>query len=196
VSAFTDASVSMCLPVLPYYPDQAIRKHFKTKALYLIISNTKQMIKKILVIIGLALSVTQLKAQSIDNLTSSFNTGHYYKIDGTRVESEIKLTCLAKFGTNPHNSIYIKGSDGKTDRLTTKEVSSFVIGADSFLIAKNIKHGEAELTEDFVHFDSVDGDITTVTHYTTTGNSTLNGLVLYVKKGVTYATLKAAQKAK
>lgn len=154
------------------------------------------MSKKILVIIGSIILQLQLDAQSIDNLTSTFHSGHYYKIDGTRVDSEIKLACLAKFGTNPHNSIYVKVGDGKPDRLTTKEVSSFVIGPDSFLIAKNIKHGEAELTEDFVHFDSVDGDITTVTHYTTTGNATINGLVLYVKKGVAYATLKAAQKAK
>jgi hypothetical protein len=154
------------------------------------------MSKKILIIIGLILLGLQLNAQTIDNLTSTFNAGHYYKIDGTRVDAEIKIACLAKFGTNPHNSIYVKGSDGKTDRLTTKEVKSFVIGADSFLIAKNIKHGEAELTEDFVHFDSAEGDITTVTHYTTTGNSTIVGLVLYVKKGVAYETLKAAQKAK
>lgn len=151
---------------------------------------------KVLVIIGLTLVGLQLNAQSIDNLASTFNAGHYYKIDGARVDCEIKLACKAKFGTNPHNSIYVKGSDGKEDRLTTKEVSSFVIGPDSFIIAKNIKHGEAELTEDFVHFDSVEGDITIATHYTTTGNATITGLVLYVKKGVAYETLKAAQKAK
>lgn len=148
-------------------------------------------------IIALTVLFTQLYAQSnIDNLASTFNPGHYYKIDGSRVDCDIKLACLAKFGTNPHNSIYVKGNDGKSDRLTTKEVNSFVIGTDSFFVAKNIKHGESELTNDFVHFDSVDGDITTATHYTTTGNSTIVGLVLYVKKGVAYSTLKAAQKEK
>ena len=151
--------------------------------------------KKILIVIGLILFAARLNAQSIDNLTAGFNAGHYYKIDGSRVDCEIKLACLAKFGTGSHNSIYVKAGD-KTDRLTTKEISSFVIGSDSFFVAKNVKHGESELTEDFVHFDSMDGDITVATHYTTTGNAKLTGLVLYVKKGVAYETLKSAQKAK
>lgn len=153
--------------------------------------------KHLLLLISLLFIGVQVKAQSFDHLTSSFNTGHYYKSDGTRVNGEIKIICAAKFGTLPHNSFYFKAGDGNQEKYTTKDVIAFVIGTDSFIVVKNIEHGEAKLPEDFVHVDGVEGDITTVTHYTTTGNEGEKvGLTLYVKKGIAYTSLKAAQKAK
>lgn len=153
--------------------------------------------KNYLFLISFILGGTQLHAQSFDKLTQAFNPGHYYKIDGSRVDGEIKIICGAKFGTLPHNSFYFKGTDGKQEKFMTKDATSFVIGTDSFIVAKNIEHGEAKLTDDFVHVDGMEGDITIVTHYTTTGaEGEKIGLTLYVKKGIAYNSLKAAQKAK
>ncbi len=156
--------------------------------------------KTIIFIFGSFLMTGLIKAQSFENLMSTFNVGHYYTWQGDKKGGMIKVLCQAKFGTLPHNSFYFKvGDDGKQDRLTTKEAQSFVIGKDSFIVIRNIKHGDAELVEDFAHVDAVDGDITTVTHYTITGgggDAKADGLTLYIKKGFTYTTLKAAQKAK
>jgi hypothetical protein len=157
-------------------------------------------IKMSILIVGAFLLTTWINAQSIDQLTTQFNPGYYYTWPGDRKIGEIKVLCQAKFGTLPHNSFYFKvGDNGKQDRLTTKDAMAFVIGTDSFIVIRNIKHGEHELPEDYAHVDKVDGDITTVTHYTTlggSGNGNLDGLTLYIKKGFTYTSLKAAQKAK
>lgn len=153
--------------------------------------------KKILLCQGLMLIGLMLHAQTFDQLTASFHSGHYYKTDGSRVEGEIKIACNAKFGTVPHNSFYFKVGDGKQERYTTKDATCFVVGADSFIVVKNVEHGDAKIPEDFVHVDSQDGEVTIVTHYTTGGNEFEKvGLTLYVKKGIAYNTLKAAQKAK
>lgn len=142
-----------------------------------------------------------LKAQvSIEALTSKFNAGHYYTWQGDKKGGQIKMLCQPKFGTLPHNSFYFRvGDNGNQDRKTTADAMAFVIGTDSFIVIRNIKHGEHELTEDFAHVDAVDGDVTTVTHFTTTGSGVdlkADGLTLYIKKGFTYTSKKAAEKAK
>jgi hypothetical protein len=153
-----------------------------------------------ILMLGSFLLTGLINAQSVEQYTTQFTPGHYYTWQSDKKGGEIKLLCQAKFGTLPHNSFYFKvGDNGKQDRLTTKDAMAFVIGKDSFIVIRNIKHGEHELPEDFAHVDKVDGDITTVTHYTTVGgggNGTLDGLTLYIKKGFTYTSLKAAQKAK
>jgi hypothetical protein len=162
-------------------------------------TKTGQIMKNILIIVFVLLG-SQLKAQSIDQLTTQFNAGHYYTWQSDKKGGQIKLLCQAKFGTLPHNSFYFKvGDDGKQDRLTTKDAMAFVIGKDSFIVIRNIKHGEHELPEDYAHVDAVEGDITIVTHYTGTGSGIdlkLDGLTLYIKKGFTYTSMEKAKKAK
>jgi hypothetical protein len=140
-----------------------------------------------------------INAQAIAEYTHKFNTGYYYTWQNDKKGGEIKLICQAKFGTLPHNSFYFKKGEAAQDRITTKDAMAFVIGTDSFIVIRNIKHGEHDLPEDFAHVDAVEGDITTVTHYTGTGSGVdlkLDGLTLYIKKGFTYTSKKAAEKAK
>ncbi len=155
--------------------------------------------KKLFLVSVLLLTCSIGRTQLMENLTSKFSQGYFYTWQGDKKAGEIKVICVAKFGTLPHNSFYFKVGDGKQDRKTTADAMSFVIGTDSFIVVRNIKHGEHELTEDFAHVDAVEGDITTVTHYTIAGgggDAKADGLTLYVKKGFTYTSKKAAEKAK
>src|SRR5688500_2751888 len=156
--------------------------------------------KTILLIFASFLLACTIEAQSYENLMSKFNVGHYYTWQGDKKSGMIQVLCVPKFGTLSHNSFYFKvGENGNQDRKTTADAMAFVIGTDSFIVIRNIKHGEHEITEDFAHVDAVDGDVTTVTHYTTTGSGLdlkAVGLTLYIKKGFTYTTKKAAEKAK
>lgn len=101
-----------------------------------------------------------------------FIEGHYYTHDGQRIAGLIHHSYMARFSSSPDNYIEFKATpEAKEQKLTTKEVRSFVAGNDSFIIVKNFAiNGFAYYDEDFVKVVK-SGRINLYLHYSTVTGS-------------------------
>lgn len=70
-----------------------------------------------------------------------FLSGHYYTKEGKKIEGLIKYNraTFSAFGSKASSIKYKASSDDKPIKLTAEDITSFVIGADSFAIIKNFK---------------------------------------------------------
>lgn len=75
------------------------------------------------------------------SLGERFASGHYYTKEGNKIEGLIKFNraTFSAFGSKPSSIKFKASSDAKTVKLTADDITSFVIGADSFAIIRNFK---------------------------------------------------------
>jgi uncharacterized beta-barrel protein YwiB (DUF1934 family) len=101
----------------------------------------------------------------------TYTQGAYYTHEGQRIEGLIQHNYFARFSDGPDNYINFKEtSDSKKKKLTTKEVKSFVIGSDSFVIIKHFTiNSFAYYEEDFVKIIKT-GNLNLYLHYSTGGS--------------------------
>lgn len=102
------------------------------------------------------------------SFSQTYTPGVYYTQDGQRVEGLIQHAFFAKIGQGPDNYINFKETaDAKRIKLTTKEVRSFTINADSFIIIKDFTIStDVHYKEDFAKI-AVLGKLNLYLHYTT-----------------------------
>ena len=102
--------------------------------------------KSILVFLGLILLTQPIFAKS-------YKEGYYYTKEGKKVEGLIKFrrASFGVFNSKESDILFKKGEDSASVKLTTKDISSFVTGDDSFAIVYNIKINsiQGEYKEDF-----------------------------------------------
>ncbi|WP_210485806.1 hypothetical protein [Rufibacter aurantiacus] len=74
-------------------------------------------------------------------LANPFIKGYYFTLDGKKVEGHINFRRSAYnlFRNSPSDIKFKENLDSKAVKLTPNDISSFVIGTDSFTIAHNIK---------------------------------------------------------
>jgi hypothetical protein len=99
----------------------------------------------------LTLLVLIVFCQSI--LATPFKSWYYFDKDGKKIEGLIKFrrATFSAFGSKPGSILFEETEDAKTIKLTANDISSFVIGNDSFAIVYNIKVNsiEGEYAKDF-----------------------------------------------
>jgi len=96
--------------------------------------------------------------------------GRYYTHDGQKVEGLVEHVYQARFGKTPDNYIMFRPEKGaKKTKLTTKDIQSFAIGKDSFVVIKNFElNSMAKYNEDFARVIK-SGKINLYLFYTTKG---------------------------
>jgi hypothetical protein len=82
-----------------------------------------------------------------------FKEGYYYTKDGKKIEGFIKFrrATFSLFGSKPSEIIFKGNKDSSATKFTADDISSFVIGSDSFSIVYNIKINsiQGEYKKDF-----------------------------------------------
>jgi len=83
----------------------------------------------------------------------SFQNGYYYTREGTKISGLIEFhrATFSVFGSKKSNIRFKENEEAKLVKLTADDISSFVIGSDSFSIVYNIKINSAsgEYARDF-----------------------------------------------
>jgi hypothetical protein len=101
----------------------------------------------------LILVVFMLTLYSQNILATPFEGGYYYTRDGKKTEGLIKFSraTFSVFGSKPCHIMFKENEEGKTIKLTVDDISSFVIGKDSFTLVYNIKINsiQGEYVKDF-----------------------------------------------
>jgi len=92
-----------------------------------------------------------IACQSI--LAEPFKAGYYFDKDGKKIEGLIKFrrATFSAFGSKASSILFEESEDAKPVKLTANDISSFVIGNDSFTIVYNIKVNsvQGEYSKDF-----------------------------------------------
>jgi len=82
-----------------------------------------------------------------------FKDGYCFTKEGKKIEGLIKFrrATFSLFGSKRSDILFKKDKDSSTTKFTTDDISSFVIGTDSFAIVYNIKINsiQGEYKEDF-----------------------------------------------
>ncbi len=101
--------------------------------------------------LSLTLLALIICCQSI--VAAPFKAGYYFDKDGKKIEGLIKFrrATFSAFGSKPSSILFEESEDAKTIKLTANDISSFVVGNDSFTIVYNIKvnSAEGEYSKDF-----------------------------------------------
>ena len=86
-------------------------------------------------------------------LASSFKEGYYFTKEGKKIEGLIKFNraTFSVFGSKPSSISFEENENAKAIKLRADDISSFVIGNDSFTVAYNIKINsiQGEYAKDF-----------------------------------------------
>lgn len=106
-------------------------------------------------------------------IAAPFLKGHYYDGNGKKIEGLIKFSraSFSVFGSKPSSIKFKPNSDSKALKLTPDDISSFVVGSDSFAIVQNIKINSisGEYVKDFAQVIE-SGSISLFVHKSTSGN--------------------------
>ena len=120
----------------------------------------------------------------ITSHAQAYQPGYYYTKGDRKVEGEIQHIYHMRFGKGPQNYILFKGGDKGKEKLTTSDISAFVIGKDSFAILKSFSvNNIVTLDEDFVRVVKT-GKINMYMHYTSRPSSSKEITTLLEKNGV------------
>ncbi|MGV3541233.1 MAG: hypothetical protein ACO1OQ_15565 [Rufibacter sp.] len=105
----------------------------------------------------------------VSQVQGSFLPGHYYPKEGQRQLGWVRHTFGGSWGDTPDNFIDFKSSPDAQEavRLTVQEISSFVIGQDSFVVKQNFDiNNHDHYTQDFMRVVK-SGRLSLYLHYST-----------------------------
>jgi hypothetical protein len=104
-----------------------------------------------------------------------FKDGYYYTKEGKKVEGLIKFrrATFSLFGSKQSSILFKENKDSAPIKLTPDDISSFVIGNDSFTLVYNIKINsiQGEYAKDFAKV-VVSGRMNLFTHMSSSSNGT------------------------
>jgi hypothetical protein len=117
------------------------------------------------------LLIATLNSQPL--FAAPFMKGHYYTVDGKRVEGLIKLvrSSFSVFGSKPCSIRFKEKIKAKTTKLSINDMTAFVIEQDSFALVYNIKINsiQGEYVKDFSQVHIV-GAMNLFIHKSTSGD--------------------------
>jgi len=101
----------------------------------------------------IVLTLLAFAITSLSIFENSFKEGYYYTNEDIKVKGLIRFrrATLSIFDNTQSNILFKENDDSKSIKLTTNDISSFVIGTDSFAVVYDIKINsiEGEYEKDF-----------------------------------------------
>lgn len=119
----------------------------------------------------LTLMVLTIASQNIS--AKAFKEGYYYTKEGKKVQGLIKFrrASFTLFSSKPSDILFKENEDSKSTKFTANDISSFVIGSDSFTVVYNFKINpmKGEYKEDFVQVGII-GKMNMFIHFSSSGD--------------------------